>query len=140
MAVMNGALDGSLEQLRRYNYEATGELNAISESVGVSTEKMWEGMKGSEPFIQRLGISFSDLSIYTAMLAKSGIKGVTANDVLAATFGTYKGARLQYHDPVRDETHVVEESGDAEGTGHILEINQKADKTKGKSPGRSRDG
>ncbi|MBR1658156.1 MAG: phage tail tape measure protein [Synergistaceae bacterium] len=86
MAVMNGALDGSLEQLRRYNYEATGELKAISEAVGVSTEKMWEGMKGSEPFMQRLGISFRDLSIYTAMLAKSGIKGAVANDVLTATF------------------------------------------------------
>ena len=43
------------------------------------------------------------------------------------TAGTYKGAKLQYHDPVKDETHVVEESGDAEGTGRILEINQKAD-------------
>ena len=86
MAVMNGALDGSLEQLRRYNYEATGELKAISEAVGVSTEKMWEGMKGSEPFMQRLGISFRDLSIYTAMLAKSGITGADANKALTATF------------------------------------------------------
>lgn len=86
MAVMNGALDGSLEKLRRYNYEATGELKAISEAVGVSTEKMWEGMKGSEPFMQRLGISFRDLSIYTAMLAKSGITGAAANSQLTATF------------------------------------------------------
>ena len=46
------------------------------------------------------------------------------------TAGTYKGAKLQYHDPVKDETHVVEESGDAEGTGRILEINQKADTRK----------
>ena len=41
--------------------------------------------------------------------------------------GTYKSARLQYHDPVKNETHVVTENGDAEGTGRVLEINQKAD-------------
>ena len=86
MAVMNGALDGSLEQLQRYNYEATGELKVISEAVGVSTEKMCEGMNGSEPFMQRLGISFRDLSIYTAMLAKSGITGADANKTLTAIF------------------------------------------------------
>ncbi|MBQ7544927.1 MAG: hypothetical protein IJT02_08290 [Synergistaceae bacterium] len=41
--------------------------------------------------------------------------------------GTYKAAKLQYHDPVKDETFEVEEAGDAEGTGRTLEINQKAD-------------
>ena len=41
--------------------------------------------------------------------------------------GTYKAAKLQYHDPVKDETFEVEESDDAEGTGRTLEINQKAD-------------
>lgn len=41
--------------------------------------------------------------------------------------GTYKKARLQYHDPVKDETIETEEDGDAEGTGRILIINQKAD-------------
>ena len=41
--------------------------------------------------------------------------------------GTYKKARLQYHDPVKDETIEIEENGDAEGTGRILIINQKAD-------------
>ena len=34
---------------------------------------------------------------------------------------------MQYHDPVKNETHVVTENGDAEGTGRVLEINQKAD-------------
>ena len=43
------------------------------------------------------------------------------------TAGTYKAAKLQYHDPVKDETFEVEEAGDAEGTGRTLEINQKAD-------------
>ncbi|MBR0151076.1 MAG: hypothetical protein IJP89_06920 [Synergistaceae bacterium] len=43
------------------------------------------------------------------------------------TAGTYKSARLQYHDPVKDETYSVTEDGDAEGTGRVLELNQKAD-------------
>ena len=43
------------------------------------------------------------------------------------TAGTYKSARLQYHDPVKDETYSVTEEGDAEGTGRVLELNQKAD-------------
>lgn len=42
--------------------------------------------------------------------------------------GTYKAAKLQYHDPVKDETFEAEEDDeDAEGTGRTLEINQKAD-------------
>ena len=43
--------------------------------------------------------------------------------------GTYKSARLQYHDPVKNETHVVAEDSEdgTEGTGRVLEINQKAD-------------
>ena len=43
--------------------------------------------------------------------------------------GTYKAARLQYHDPVKNSNiEVVEESEDEiEGTGRTLEINQRAD-------------
>ena len=42
--------------------------------------------------------------------------------------GTYKAAKVQYHDPVKDETFEAEEEDeDAEGSGRILEINQKAD-------------
>lgn len=43
------------------------------------------------------------------------------------TRDTYKGAHLQYHDPVKDEDFEVYEGGDAEGTGQVLELNQKAD-------------
>ena len=43
------------------------------------------------------------------------------------TAGTYKSARLQYHDTVKDETYIATAGGDAEGTGRVLEINQKAD-------------
>ena len=42
--------------------------------------------------------------------------------------GVYKAARVQYHDPVRDETFEAEEEDDSvEGSGRTLEINQKAD-------------
>ena len=45
------------------------------------------------------------------------------------TAGTYKGAKLQYHDPVKNETLVYEGEDvyHTEGTGRVLEINQKAD-------------
>ena len=44
------------------------------------------------------------------------------------TAGAYKAAKVQYHDPVKDETFEVEaDDEDAEGTGRTLEINQKAD-------------
>ena len=43
--------------------------------------------------------------------------------------GTYKAARVQYHDPVKDTNiDITEESEDeTEGTGRTLEINQKVD-------------
>ncbi len=42
--------------------------------------------------------------------------------------GVYKAARVQYHDPVKDETFEAEEEDDSvEGSGRTLEINQKAD-------------
>ena len=56
-----------------------------------------------------------------------GDKKLISWNFSSKTAGTYKAARLQYHDPVKNETHVVTENGDAEGTGRTLEINQKAD-------------
>lgn len=42
--------------------------------------------------------------------------------------GTYKAAKVTYHDPVKDETITAEESDEyAEGTGRVLVINQKTD-------------
>ena len=43
--------------------------------------------------------------------------------------GTYKAARVQYHDPVKDTNIDIEEESEdeTEGTGRILEINQKVD-------------
>ena len=45
------------------------------------------------------------------------------------TNGTYKGAKLQYHDPVKNQTiiHETDDDSDIEGTGRTLELNQKAD-------------
>lgn len=86
MAVMNGTLDGSLSQLHQFNKEATGILKAMSEATGASLDELRDSMKGAEPFAERLGISYRDLAIYSAMLAKSGIKGDEANGALAATF------------------------------------------------------
>jgi phage protein D len=43
------------------------------------------------------------------------------------TRGTYKGARLQYHHPVKNENLETYTAGNAEGTGEDLVINQKAD-------------
>lgn len=47
----------------------------------------------------------------------------------AKTNGTYKGSKLQYHDPVKNKTLVCssDECYHAEGSGRTLEINQKAD-------------
>ena len=86
MAVMNGVMDGSLEQLTQYNKEATGILKAMSEATGASLDDIRGAMKGVEPYTERLGISYRDLAIYTGMLAKSGIKGANANKILTATF------------------------------------------------------
>ena len=44
------------------------------------------------------------------------------------TAGTYKAAKIQYHDAAKDETYEVEEEDeDTEGTGRVLEINQRTD-------------
>lgn len=44
------------------------------------------------------------------------------------TAGTYKSAKISYHDPVKDETYEAEEDDeDNEGSGRVLVINQKAD-------------
>ena len=94
LAVMQGAVDGSLDELERLNKEATGIFVALSENVAkatggkftINTEEMRAGMKDIEPMARNLGISFRDLSIYTALLAKSGIKGASANLMMSQAF------------------------------------------------------
>ena len=86
MAVMSGVADGSLETITQYNKEATGILKAMSETTGASLEEMRGAMKDVEPYTEKLGISYRDLVIYTAMLAKSGTTGAIANQHLTAVF------------------------------------------------------
>ena len=66
---------------------------------------------------------------------KSGVAEISADDkklirwsFSSKTAGTYKAAKVQYHDPVKDETYKAEEDDeDNEGSGRVLVINQKAD-------------
>ena len=60
---------------------------------------------------------------------KFGDKKLLSWSFSSKAAGTYKAARLQYHDPVKNiNIDVTEESEDeTEGTGRTLEINQKAD-------------
>lgn len=60
---------------------------------------------------------------------KYGDKKLVNYSFTSKAAGTYKAARLQYHDPVKNENlDILEESEDEiEGTERILEINQRAD-------------
>lgn len=60
---------------------------------------------------------------------KFGDKKLISWSFSSKAAGTYKAARLQYHDPVKNTNiDVTEESEDeTEGTGRTLEINQKVD-------------
>lgn len=86
LAVMRASVDGTLREYEQLGKESTGVLGAMSEAVGVSLNVMREGMKNAEPAASSLGISFRDLSIYLAMLAKNGIKGADADKALTAAF------------------------------------------------------
>ncbi len=86
LAVMKASVDGSLQELEKLNRESGGQLQALSEHIGVSMDEMRAGMENAEPLARKLGISFKDLSVYTAMLAQNGIKGAKADKILTATF------------------------------------------------------
>ena len=66
---------------------------------------------------------------------KSEVAEISADDkklirwsFSSKTAGTYKAAKVQYHDHVKDETYEAEEDDeDNEGSGRVLVINQKAD-------------
>ena len=86
LAVMRGAVDGTLKEYEQLGKESTGVLGAMADAVGVSMEDMRAGMKNAEPAASSLGVSFRDLSIYLAALAKNGIKGADADKALTAAF------------------------------------------------------
>lgn len=91
LAVMEAAVDGSLQKLTRLNRESSGQLQALSKNTGISIEDLRAGMEKADKYARSLGISFGDLSVYTAMLAKSNIKGADADKALTAAFSKISG-------------------------------------------------
>ena len=93
LALMESVKAGKFQERIFQNYGATGELQAIidftnhgREEAVVSLEEMRSGMENIIPLAQYAGITFKDLSIYTAMLATSGIKGAKAEKGLTEVF------------------------------------------------------
>lgn len=58
---------------------------------------------------------------------KFGDKKVIQYRFSTKTNSVYKAARLQYHDPWKDETFIGTASDDVEGTGRVLELNERAE-------------
>ncbi len=90
LAVMEASVDGSLQQLTRLNRESSGQLQAMSKHTGISIEELRAGMEKADKYARALGISFGDLSVYTSMLAQSGIKGADADQKLTQAFSKMK--------------------------------------------------
>ena len=93
LAVMQGVIDNSLQTLEQQNKQPTGIFIPLSKAVNngnenakVSVEDFRIAMKNAEAPARKLGISYRDLSIYTAILAKNSIKGAEADKKLVATF------------------------------------------------------
>ena len=86
LAIMNASVDGSLQALTRLNRESSGELQALSQSTGYSMDILRSGMVNADKVARQIGVSFGDLSIYTAMLADNNIKGAEADKVLTTAF------------------------------------------------------
>ena len=86
LAIMKSSVDGSLQQLTRLNRESSGQLQALSEHTSVSMDELRAGMEKSDKVARELGISYQDLSVYTAMMANSGIKGAAADNAMYEAF------------------------------------------------------
>ncbi|MBR1437150.1 MAG: phage tail tape measure protein, partial [Synergistaceae bacterium] len=76
------AVAESLSQLGIASRTADGNMRSLP-SIMLALSKR---MKDIEPVAEKLGISFRDLSIYTALLAKNGIKGANANLMMSQAF------------------------------------------------------
>ncbi|MBQ7594157.1 MAG: phage tail tape measure protein [Synergistaceae bacterium] len=90
LAVMEAAVDGSLQKLTQLNRESSGQLQAMSKHTGVSIEDLRAGMEKADKYARSLGISFGDLSVYTSMLAQNSIKGAEADKMLTQAFARMK--------------------------------------------------
>ena len=86
LAVMEAAVDGTLQNLTRLNRESSGQLQALSKNTGISIDDLRAGMQNADKYARQLGVSFGDLSVYTAMLAQSSIKGADADKILTQAF------------------------------------------------------
>lgn len=65
------AVDGSLQNMTRLNRESSGQLQALSKSTGLSMDDLRAGMQDADKYAHSLGISFGNLSVYTAMLTQA---------------------------------------------------------------------
>ncbi|MBQ7544925.1 MAG: phage tail tape measure protein [Synergistaceae bacterium] len=90
LAVMEASVDGTLQNLTRLNRESSGQLQAMSKHTGLSIEELRAGMEKADKYARHLGISFGDLTVYTSMLAQSGIKGAQADQKLTQAFSRMK--------------------------------------------------
>ncbi|MBR2209026.1 MAG: phage tail tape measure protein [Synergistaceae bacterium] len=91
MAVMNAAVDGSLQELEYFNKESNGIMTAIIDSFSkgaskITLDEMRAGMKNAEPYARKLGISYKDLSVYLAVLNANSMKGVKVDEALTEAF------------------------------------------------------
>ncbi|MBQ3694247.1 MAG: phage tail tape measure protein, partial [Synergistaceae bacterium] len=86
LAVMEAAVDGSLQKLTRLNRESSGQMQALSKHTGISLDDLRAGMKETDKYARALGVSFGDLSVYTAMLSKGAYKGAEADYMLTQAF------------------------------------------------------
>ena len=86
LAVMEAAVDGSLQQLTRLNRESSGQLQALSKNTGISIDDLRAGMQNADKYARALGVSFGDLSVYTTMLSQGAYKGAEADYMLTEAF------------------------------------------------------
>lgn len=110
LAVMEAAVEGSLQTLTRLNRESSGQLQALSRSTGLSMDELRAGMQDADKYARSLGISFGDLSIYTAMLAQDTQLDVDTNKALTQAFSK-----------VRDNAKVAQKAAKSFGVSLVGE-------------------
>ena len=93
MALMDASVNGEFSAKKFEQYSATGELQAVvdyanksSKGLNLTFETMQAAMLDTISSSQALGISFKDLSIYTAILVKSGVSAEKINKSVSTAF------------------------------------------------------
>ena len=97
LAVMKDSTSGALQRLEFFNKASDGVMKEILNHVNggvensvVSFEEMQQAMQNSGYYAESLGISFNDLAVDLALLARSGIKGADADKALTLAFKQLK--------------------------------------------------